>query len=345
MLTSLTLQNFRTYKQYTITIHPRLTVITGPNAIGKTNILEAMYALAIGKSFRAQKEGEMISWGKQGTRVIGTTDEEKLELLIATGKTFLVNGVARRQIDFTGRLPSVLFWPQDLSLVIGSPGVRREYLNRILVQTDREYRRMLLAYEKGLRQRNKVLLFIHEGASTRSELLYWDKLLIQAGQYISAKREELVNFLNSLTFSSLSYQLEYDKSVISEERLKQYKDEEVAAKATLVGPHRDDVLFRIKKIENKQQGNNQEYIDLEKYGSRGEQRLGVLWYKLGELAYLEKEKKKKPMLLLDDICSELDCAHQQYIVSLLPAYQTVMTTADRSILDRLGNTDMNVIEL
>jgi DNA replication and repair protein RecF len=160
MLTAITLQNFRTYKKRTVSLHPRLTLIIGPNAIGKTNILEAMYALAIGKSFRAEKEEEVITWEEEIGRVIGKTEEDTLELLVTHGvvggeyapkKRFMVNGVTRRLIDFTGKMPAVLFWPEDLSLVIDSPSTRREYLNRVLIQIDREYRRNLYQYEKGLR--------------------------------------------------------------------------------------------------------------------------------------------------------------------------------------------------
>lgn len=347
MLQSITLQNFRTYKKRIIELHPELTVIVGPNAVGKTNILEAIFATAIGKSFRADKEGEVITWGEEVSRIKGTSKEDILELVMTHGlinggyapkKKFLVNGVARRQLDFTGRIPAVLFWPEDLSLVINSPSVRREYLNRVLVQVDREYRRSLSQYEKGVRQRNKLLFFIHEGSADRSQLPYWNNLLIQTGQYITKKREEFIGYINSREQTVLHYQLEYDKSTISQERLDQYKEEEIAAKTTLVGPHRDDMIF---KFPNKKEV----LVDLAKYGSRGEQRMGVLWCKMGELVYIEELTKKKPLLLLDDIFSELDHAHQEEVIVLIHQYQTIMTSADSTILDRFPKKEMSVIEL
>jgi len=356
MLTAITLQNFRTYKKRTISLHPRLTLIIGPNAIGKTNILEAMYALAIGKSFRAEKEEEVITWEEEIGRVVGKTEEDTLELLVTHGvvggeyapkKRFMVNGVTRRLIDFTGKMPAVLFWPEDLSLVIDSPSTRREYLNRVLIQIDREYRRNLYQYEKGLRQRNKVLFFIREGTADRSQLPYWNELLIRTGQYITTKREEFVDFLNTRQHpvqkdrgsKSKEYTLHYDKSIISEERLDQYKNEEISAKTTLVGPHRDDIIFNFTTDDK------QTRRELANYGSRGEQRLGVLWCKLGELLFIEEKIGIKPMLFLDDIFSELDFQHQEDVIELITHYQTVMTSADRGVLQRFGHNDLNLIEL
>ena len=329
ILTNLTLQNFRSYSKKTFAFSPQTTLIVGPNTAGKTNILEAIMLLATGKSFRADMDREAIRWGEELSRMNAKcqmiNDKCELELVLTSGevqgqqvpmKKYLVNGVPRRQIDFVGNLRAVLFWPEHLELVTDSPSLRRRYLDSVLVQVDREYRRSLLSYERGLRQRNRLLDLINEGKAGRGQLLFWNQLLIKAGGYITDKRTELITYINSRQSSVFSYQIQYDKSVISEARLEQYKDEEVAAKATLVGPHRDD--FTIFKDEK----------ELSKYGSRGEQRLAVLWLKLAELSYIEKEIGERPILLLDDIFSELDNEHRELVVDLIGKQQTILTSAD-----------------
>ncbi|MEK7119101.1 MAG: DNA replication and repair protein RecF, partial [Patescibacteria group bacterium] len=287
-----------------------------------------------GKSFRADQDRETITWSKElsavSCQLSDGNEETKLELFLTQGevqgqkapiKKYLVNGVPRRQIDFVGNLRAVLFWPEHLELVTDSPSLRRRYLDSVLVQVDREYRRNLMSYERGLRQRNRLLDLINEGKAERPQLLFWDQLLIKAGGYITDKRGEYIDFVNSYQLSAISYQIQYDKSVISESRLEQYKDEEVGAKATLVGPHRDD--FTIFKDER----------ELSKYGSRGEQRLAVLWLKLAELSYVEKEAGDRPVLLLDDIFSELDEKYRHLVLDVIGKQQTIITSAEDNMVD------------
>lgn len=281
-------------------------------------------------------------------------EKTELELVLTTGevqgarapmKKYLVNGVPRRQIDFVGNLRAVLFWPEHLELVTDSPSIRRKYLDSVLVQVDREYRRNLSSYERGLRQRNRLLDLINEGKAGRGQLLFWNQLLIKAGGYITEKRGEYIHFVNQCPMSNVQYQIEYDKSVISESRLEQYKDEEVGAKATLVGPHRDDfeVVMRDERWEMSKKNANEKFSSpitdhpsLSAYGSRGEQRLAVLWMKLAELSYIEKKTHslgsgqagERPVLLLDDIFSELDEGHRRLVVDLIGRQQTILTSAD-----------------
>lgn len=336
MLADLTLQQFRSYPKRTIPFTTETTLIVGANTAGKTNILEAISVMATGKSFRAGSDSEMIRWGAEVARVtchaLNKDEKTKLEVMLTTGfvqgqkapsKKYLVNGIPRRQIDFVGNLRAVLFWPEHLELVTDSPSIRRKYLDSVLVQTDREYRRNLISYERGIRQRNKLLERIREGEASRSQLLFWDQLVIKAGGYITDKRQELIAFINNFQFSNSNFQIVYDKSVISETRLEQYKDAEVGAAVTLVGPHRDD--FVVLKSER----------DLSKYGSRGEQRLAILWLKLAELAYIEKEAGERPLLLLDDIFSELDIEHRELVLDLLGKQQTILTSAEDEVADLL----------
>ena len=349
-LKRIVLQNFRCFKKKELVFSPQTTLIVGPNASGKTNVLEAIYLLSTAKSFRADRNVEMIHWGEELARVTGeilNDEEAQLEVVITTGlingakapkKRCLVNGVAKRQSDLVGNLYSVAFRPEDLEIVTDSPGTRRRFLDEVLSQVDREYARSLLSYEKGLRQRNKLLDFIREGEAERSQLAFWDKLLCKNGEIITKKREELIAFFNEKksfldTDVKTSLALYYDRSAISPERLERYKEQELLAGATLVGPHRDD--FQII-----QKGGTDR--DLSIYGSRGEQRMAALALKLCQLEFVESIKEIRPLLLLDDIFSELDEEHRQLVSGLLGQQQTIVTMTDE---EEVGGIGAEVIRL
>ena len=356
MVKSINLTNFRNFKKKTIDFSEKLTVIVGPNATGKTNILEALYLLSTGRSFKAQIEEEMVNYNAEIARISGRitnnelsiTDEmtethytkyiihnSSLEAILTRGtgdwprKRLLINGVPKRLVDFAGNFKVVLFGPWDLDLVTESPGLRRRFLDMVLSQVDREYRRVSLSYEKGLRQRNRLLFRIREEGLPRSQLLFWNQLLIRNGNYITQKREDFIEFINNLKKCNLKY----DSSAISEERLEQYGEEEIAAATTLVGPHRDDFIFL------------QEKRDLSKYGSRGQQRMEILWLKLAELAFVEKVTQTVPTLLLDDIFSELDHEHRDVVLSVIVNQQTIITTADEHFLPKLKTNNLKLISL
>lgn len=330
LLKNISLQSFRGFSKSSFDFSDTTTVIVGPNGVGKTNLLEAIYLLATGKSFRSGIEEDMIRLGKEFARVkakvIGPEDSAELEVLLTRGevggqkvgrKKLMLNKLPKRLIDFAGQLQVVLFGPWDMGLVIDAPSVRRKFLDAVLSQTDREYRRATLSYEKGIRARNKLLERIRDEGASRGQLLFWNQLLIKNGDYISRKREDLIDFINSChQLSSTTYVLDYDKSAISESRLEQYANEEVAAAATLVGPHRDDIVF---KIDSR---------NLAKFGSRGEQRMCILWIKLAELSYIDKTFDARPLLLLDDIFSELDENHRKIVMGVIDQQQTILTTAD-----------------
>lgn len=355
ILDKIFLQNFRNYPKSEFNFSPEINLIIGPNTAGKTNLLEAIYLLSTGKSFRAQQTKELVPWEEEVGRVkgfLGASETITLEVILTTGsvqnqktslKKYLVNGVARRQLDFVGNLPAVYFGPQDLEIVTDSPSVRREYLNLVLCQADREYRRALTIYEKALRQRNKILEGIKDERLSRSSLDYWDNLILENGPILTQRREEFVDFINSVSFGSegLEHQflLEYDKSVISRVRLEQYAVEEVAAEVTLVGPQRDDLEFKIYNAEFRIHAN------LANFGSRGEQRLATLWLKLGELAFLAQKLGTMPILLLDDIFSELDHEHREHVLKIIPQQQTIITTTDFHLIPESYQKQAKVIEL
>lgn len=374
---NISLSNFRNYNRKTFDFSDKTTVIVGDNASGKTNILEAISLLSTGKSFRARVETEMIKYDSEISRVSALVDSEqwtvnsdakpntehrtpntKLEVVLTRGeitlgedpgkvqkvprKRLLVNGVGRRLFNFAGNLKVVLFGPWDLDLVTESPSIRRRYLDFVLSQVDREYQRAILSYEKGLRQRNKLLYRIREEGLPRSQLIFWNNLLIKNGDYVSRKRRELIEFISSTKdFNSQDYSLVYDMSSISASRLEQYAKEEVAVATTLVGPHRDDFCFMLKK--NKQQtSNNKKARELDRYGSRGEQRMGVLWLKLAELSFIKEKTGESPVLLLDDIFSELDHEHRDIVVEMTKGQQTIITTADPHYINNLKVDTMRI---
>ncbi len=355
MIKKIVLKDFRNFKSNSLEFSDKITTIVGPNASGKTNILEALFLLSTGKSFKARTESEMLRYDAELARVSASitnkvlsinpetdihntkyiTPDTSLEAIITRGdngwpkKRLLVNGVPRRMIDFAGNFKTVLFGPWDMDLVTESPSIRRKFLDNVLSQTDREYRRSILSYEKGIRQRNKLLWRIREEGVARSQLLFWNQLLIKSGNYITEAREKFIEFVNSLE----KLKLEYDKSIISEGRLEQYKNEEIASAITLVGPHRDDFIFFDKERE------------LSAYGSRGEQRMGVLWLKLAELSFVEKTTGEKPTLLLDDIFSELDEGHINLVLDIIVTQQAIITTTHEEFIPRKLLKQVSVIEL
>ena len=332
MLKSLSLQSFRSYKKSDFDFDGKTTLIVGVNTSGKTNLIEAIFLLSRGKSFRTDKDPQMIQYEKDLARLRGKTDEESLEVVLTTGdiqgkrtpfKKFMVNGVSKRRLDFTGFLPTVLFSPEDLELIIGSPSLRRRFLNDVLEQSDRDYRLALISFEKGIRQRNALLDRAKDtGRRNEEQFEYWDRIVIDNGAVLTQKRQEYIEYLNKEPKEILDFEIEYDKSVISEERLYQYRDAELGAGVTLVGPHRDDFSIFIKEK------------DLKAFGSQGEQRTAILALKLSELLVLEKEKGVKPIFLLDDISSELDNQRKSFLFQALREKNTqvfVTTTDVKSI--------------
>lgn len=347
LINKIHLSNFRNFEEKSFEFSKDTTVVVGPNASGKTNLLESIFLLSTGKSFKARIEEEMINYNEEIGRVKGIIVEKEagkvkpseLEIVLTRGeitigdspektekvarKRLLVNGSGKRLVDFSGILKAVLFGPWDMELVTESPSTRRRFLDTVLYQVDKEYRRASLSYEKGLRQRNKLLYRIREEGVHRSQLVFWDRLLIKNGDYLSQKREEFIDFVNDTkSLDHKLFSLLYDKSAISEGRLAEYQQEEVAAATTLVGPHRDDFIFEVRDEKK----NNRR--DLAKYGSRGEQRMGVLWIKMAELQFIQENTKEKPILLLDDIFSELDHAHRGLVIEASESQQTIITTAD-----------------
>lgn len=339
-LKHLSLQNFRNYTKSNFTFSEKTTVILGSNTSGKTNLLEAIYFLARGESFKAEKDIEVIHFGEEVARVSGKTEDETLEVVIASNqKKYLVNGVSKRKIDFAGLLTCVIFSPMDLDIIVDSPSLRRRFLDGVLLQVDREYRLASIDYTKALRQRNALLEYASVGSHSEKQFEYWDSLLIKNGQMLTKKREELIAFFNTEEKDIFDFAVSYDKSVVSKERLLQYEDAERAAGVTLVGPHRDD--FSVAMFNNKVQTTH----DVKLFGSRGQQRLAILQLKLLELSFMEQKLGEKPVLLLDDIFSELDTEHIDLVSRMIAGQQTIITTTHKEFIDKKFLKKANVVEL
>jgi DNA replication and repair protein RecF len=351
-ITSLSLQHFRSYTQSTFHFSPQTTVIIGPNTAGKSNLIEAIFLLSTGKSFKAEKDLQMIQFGKSIGRAKGliTNEGEKdtLEVVVAEAaasmtsraytKRFLVNNVPKRRIDFAGKLPSLLFVPSDLDIIISSPSQRRGFLDTVLEITDRQYRISSIAYDKALRHRNALLDVVKEtGIRNEEQFVYWDHLLIEHGSYLTQKREELIDYMNTEGKDLIECIVTYDKSVVSQERLEQYRGPELGSGVTLVGPHRDDFFVEIVK--------NGEKRNVKSFGSRGQQRLVVLQLKLLQLTYMERELGERPLLLLDDIFSELDEEHIQDVLAIVGKQQTILTTTHKEFLTTGIDKSAEIIEL
>jgi len=335
-LKNLSLQNFRNYSKSEFSFSKDTTLVVGPNTAGKTNLIEAIFFLSTGKSFRTDKDEQAIRFGEEVSRISAEVNNSiLLEVVIASGamgrganqKRYMVNGVGKKRIDFIGNLLVVLFSPLDLDMVIGSPTLRRNFLNNVLETVDIEYRRSLLEFTKALRQRNALLDRVREtGIRDEKQFEYWDNILIKTGEVITQKREELISFFNSSQKDIFDFAVIYDKSLISKARLLQYKSAELGAGVTLVGPHRDD--FSVDMFNN----NTKSTHDVKFFGSRGQQRLAVLQLKLFELEFVEKKLFVRPILLLDDIFSELDKEHIKLVLEMIGKQQTIITTAHKEFI-------------
>lgn len=338
-LRSLSLIGFRNYLAKDYSFDASITILVGNNGAGKTNILEAISLISTGDSYRANKIEELVHWEAEVAHIIGSvsTNKEKDELQITmtrgivqgkrtSKRLYKINGVGKHKRDFAGLLLTVLFEPNDLQILTGSPSRRRRFLDRVLSQVDRNYRSNLNVYEQSLKRRNKILEAIREGHATLQSLTYWNESIVKNGQLIQQTRRNYLEFCNSLVWETQNtkltqegIQLNYHPSLISNKRLEYYARQEVIVGHTLVGPHKDDFTVF-----------SQEDRDLALYGSRGEQRMAALWLKLAELSYIEQRTGIRPLLLLDDIFSELDDHHDTVVMRLLNKQQTIITATEIS---------------
>lgn len=335
-VSGLVLQHFRCHQQLTIKFADQganVTVVVGNNAVGKTSIIEALSLLATGESFRAERDEDMIAFGQELARVKTKVDDDELEVVLTRGilqgkavqrKHYFVNGTRRRKKDFLGHFTTVVFRPEDMRLIEGSPARRRQFIDTILGVVHPEYAVSLTTYDNALKRRNKLIDQVREGNMPKTVLSYWTQLLLKHGSLIQEHRRQFFQEF-AITEFPLQFNVKYLPSLVTEERFLQYADKEIAAGHTLIGSHKDDFLVDFISPANA------EWIDVAQFGSRGQQRLAVLWLKLNELHYVERVTGHRPVLLLDDILSELDHEHRRQVEELLHEGQAVVTTTEEAI--------------
>lgn len=344
-LKNLILTNFRNYTTLNLDFDSRPTIFVGDNAQGKSNILEAIYLLSTTKSFRAQTEEELIKNEEKFARVEGFAEDTELMIILNSEeelgfkKKLVLNGLPKRSLDFIGNLPAIVFYPEDINMITGSPSLRRWHLDLILVQIDHTYKKALTSYEQFLTSRNRVLKRIREGEAKRDELEYWNVELVKNGVLVIEKRKHFFDFLKQSEKSLGEFEFEYESNEFSLDRLNNTIEREIASAQTLIGPHRDDfsIYLGTRPEATGDSENTTTYSlpptasnirDMSKYGSRGEQRMATLAFKMASLEYMSKILGKRPILLLDDVFSELDPSHRATVASIAQKQQTIIATVE-----------------
>jgi DNA replication and repair protein RecF len=327
--------------------------VWGPNAAGKTSLIEAIVLLAWGGSHRTSTESELIRWGFDVARVEGVVGSETLEVALvrpgsptaAAGgrKRIRVNGVARRAAALAAALRVVVFAPEEMLLVAGPPGLRRTALDRLAAARSPAYGPALAAYGRALQQRNGLLRAIRDEAADRADLRYWDRPFVEAGGEVVTARLRLIDELG-VPLAAAHAEIAPDEAARSplrlryetnapaaagesprdalERRLVETADKEAWNGTTVVGPHRDDLSFQL------------DGRDLAGFASRGQQRTAILAFKLAELDLLTALDGRPPLLLLDDVFSELDPERRAHLIRRIAALpQAFVTTTTLDDLD------------
>ncbi|MFW5703642.1 MAG: DNA replication/repair protein RecF [Patescibacteria group bacterium] len=340
-------QNFRNFEQHQLVLHPQLTLIIGENTRGKTSLLEGIFALVHGEGFREEKEEELIRWEQPMGNIAGVVIAdhhksqyqvmlrrigERIEKHYFINKTKVSHGAFLKE-----QTKAVLFTPDNIEIITGSPSRRRTFLNKLIALTDPEYKKRLNNYENALRKRNKLLEQTKNLEELRSELSFWDGYLEDNGMYVSRKRSEFIDFCNSHPeLSDRNFRIEYRQNTLSRSLLEERLRLERKTKKTGIGPQKDDIV-----IYQTHEGVTK---DVALYGSRSEQRLAMLWLKLKEIAYIESVMERRPVLLLDDVFSELDSRNKQIVMQIMNQYQTILTTTDEELID-LASEEKTVVRL
>lgn len=331
------LQNYRNYKQCNITLGSKLNVFVGDNAQGKTNLLESIFFASIGKSPRTNKEKDVLLWGEKQANidieVIKKFNKTKITMFVLRNdkKTIKINNIPIRKIgDLMGELVVVYFSPDEIKLVKEAPNDRRRFMDIDISQMDKNYFYLLLRYEKILNQRNKLLKETQNYEILKRTISIWNEQLSKIASKIIMKRLNFINKLNEyassvhkqITFNkeniSLSYQGIYCESEEQTEQkilteLSNNLEKDFNLKYTTIGPHRDDIKITINDI------------DIRNFGSQGQQRLTTLTIKLAELRLFKEEIGESPILLLDDVLSELDENRQKQFLLQIKDIQTILT--------------------
>jgi DNA replication and repair protein RecF len=327
-VTSISVQNMRIHRQYSVDLLPSVTVITGPNGSGKTSLIEALYIALQGTSFKGN-DSDILRTDAPWYRIdIQLADETKRTVKFDPARTsgkkqFVVDGKTHYRLGQKQKLPVVLFEPNDLRLLNGSPSRRREYIDRFVGQIDPLYSQALKKYERALRQRNNLL---KRSTVTRDELFVWDVALSEYGAYLIEKRAEVVREIDeqlggvydkiadSSDIVAVRYPYDTTKQKLLAE-LHAHADKDIILGFTSVGPHRHDIVFEYN------------HAPALAVASRGEVRSILLALKFIEVAILQAATMQKPIILLDDVFSELDDTRQSHLVQNFKDHQVIITSA------------------
>ena len=352
IIKGLELINFRNYNKLKIEFNNKINIFVGDNAKGKTNIIEALYICAIGKSFRTTNYTEMIKEDKEEAytkiEVIRNNRNVDIEMLLGKRKEIRINkNKVRSKGEFLGNLNVVIFAPEDLKIIKEGPVERRNFIDNEISQIYPRYYYIWKQYNKILMQRNKA---IKNNSKKRENIEIWDEQLLNTGTLLIAYRKKFIKKLELITkpiHRRITDEKEkigiiYNSSVKLEEKneIKQiYENYKIQLKSswkeekrgfTVIGPHRDDLIFNINEK------------NVKKYGSQGQQRTTVLSLKLAEIELIKAEIEEYPVLLLDDVMSELDKKRQNHLLENLEGIQTFITTTTIENLKRTQEKEKKI---
>ena len=331
IIKSLELMNFRNYEFLDLKFSEGTNILYGDNAQGKTNVLEAIYLSATTKSHKGSKDKDIVCFDKEEAHIRTYLAKEGIEYKIDMhlrknkSKGVAVDGQKlKKAADLLGLLNVVFFSPEDLSIIKNGPAERRRFVDMELCQLDNFYLYNLNHYNKIVNQRNKLLKDMYFNPQLKDTLNIWDSQLVSFGSKIIERRRMFVGQLNEIIYGihkklsgdreELIIKYEPDVEIDDFETiLKKNQEKDIKLKQTSVGPHRDDFSFMT--------GN----IDIRKFGSQGQQRTAALSLKLSEIEIVKKITKDTPVLLLDDVLSELDSNRQNYLLNSIGNIQTIIT--------------------
>lgn len=354
-----TLRNYRNYNNLSISLHPGLNIFFGDNAQGKTNFIESIYLCGTGRSHRTFREKELIAWNAENGYVktdlerMGIDTSIEINLFSGRPKIVKVSGAKINKLsELLGCLNVVVFSPEDLKLVKEGPVFRRRFLDIEISQVKPGYYYNIHQYNKALLQRNNLLKSIRYDRSLMNTLDVWDEQLSQYGSYIVRYRSDFIGKIAILAklvhrkitdgkedlcisyssqFGKYNNREDIKKSIYN--KLGSNRAADILRCTTSAGPHRDDINFFI------------DNIDVKTYGSQGQQRTSALSCKLAELEFMKGESGEYPVLLLDDVLSELDVNRQKFLLENLKNIQTVLTCTSISDIEEFRKSDRYVFEV
>ncbi len=331
IIKSLEIADYRNYDSLHIDFSSGTNILYGDNAQGKTNILEAIYMSATTKSHKGTKDKDVVNFRKEESHIRTYLEKEGIETRVDMhlrknkSKGIAIDGQKiKKAAQLLGLLNVVFFSPEDLSIIKNGPAERRRFVDMELCQLDQFYLYNLNNYNKIVNQRNKLLKDMYFNPSLRDTLNIWDSQLISFGSKIIERRQLFVEQLNEiileihrkLSGGRENLVIQYEPDVLIDEYEKKMslnQERDVKLKQTSTGPHRDDFSFVVGDI------------DIRKFGSQGQQRTAALSLKLSEIELVKKMTRDNPVLLLDDVLSELDSNRQNYLLSTIGDIQTIIT--------------------